>query len=430
MSKFQKEIQMLLENEVINQDTAKRIESFYTSKAEDKPNRLFIIFGILGAALVGLGIILILAHNWDSFSKSIKTVSAFASLLIGQLFVGDSLLKTKGKAWIEASGTFLFFAVGSSIALVSQIYNIPGDLSSYLLTWALLCIPLVYLLKSDALLLLCLVFVTYYGCNYGYGFSLGSKTPWWYLIMFVVLIPQYLQLLKTRKKSNFTSICNWLFPLSLVVVLGAFTDSNSGFGFLMYVLLLGVLYNIGKLNFFYNQKLRKNGHLIIGSLGTVIILLITSFKWIWYDIFRTEFVFSMQEAIIAIVLFISASLLVYKTTKKERNNNFSLFQIVFSVFTLLFAIGQTDEVIPLILINILLLILGVNAISIGAKRFHFGVLNYGLLIITSLIICRFFDTNMSFVLRGLLFVGVGAGFFVTNYILLQKQKKSIKSLSK
>ncbi|GGI55713.1 DUF2157 domain-containing protein [Winogradskyella haliclonae] len=430
ISKFQKEIQLLLDNQVINQETVKRIETFYASRNEEKPNRLFTIFGVIGATLVGLGIILILAHNWDNFSKSIKTVLAFAPLLIGQFFVGYSLFKAKAKSWVEASGAFLFFAVGSSIGLVSQIYNIPGDLSSYLLTWTLLCIPLVYILKSNTLVFLCLVFATYYGCNYGYGYFSSSHTPWWYLLMVITLIPQYFQLIKSKKDFNFTSICNWLFPLSLVIVLGAFTETNSGFGFLMYILLFGVFYNIGKLKFFYNQKLRRNGYLIIGSLGTVITLLITSFKWIWNDIFRSEFIFNPQEAAIAVLLFVSASLLVYRTTQKEKNNDLSLFQIVFFVFALLFSVAQKDEVIPLVLINVLLLVLGVNAIKIGADRFHFGILNYGLLIITALIVCRFFDTDMSFVLRGLLFVSVGVGFFATNYMMLQKQKKTTKSISK
>jgi len=53
---------------------------------------------------------------------------------------------------------------------------------------------------------------------------------------------------------------------------------------------------------------------------------------------------------------------------------------------------------------------------------HFGILNYGLVIITALIFCRFFDTNMSFVIRGLLFVLVGVGFFAANYVMFKKQK--------
>jgi hypothetical protein len=46
-----------------------------------------------------------------------------------------------------------------------------------------------------------------------------------------------------------------------------------------------------------------------------------------------------------------------------------------------------------------------------------------LLIITALIACRFFDTDFSFVVRGLVFIGVGVGFFATNYYMIKKRKK-------
>jgi len=42
-----------------------------------------------------------------------------------------------------------------------------------------------------------------------------------------------------------------------------------------------------------------------------------------------------------------------------------------------------------------------------------------------LIICRFFDTNLSFVLRGLLFVLVGLGFFAMNYWMIRKRKQQL-----
>jgi hypothetical protein len=53
---------------------------------------------------------------------------------------------------------------------------------------------------------------------------------------------------------------------------------------------------------------------------------------------------------------------------------------------------------------------------------HLGILNYGLVIISILVACRFFDTDMSFVLRGLIFVSLGLGFFAVNYWMIKKRK--------
>ena len=92
--------------------------------------------------------------------------------------------------------------------------------------------------------------------------------------------------------------------------------------------------------------------------------------------------------------------------------------------------SAVSPVIPQILVNLLLLIISVLVILKGVKTDRLEIVNYGLLILSAQIICRFFDTEMSFLLRGLLFIIVGAGFFFTNYRMLNRRKSKIISLSK
>ena len=417
----------LIENKVISKEVALSIEQYYHSKQNNSPNKLFMVFGVLGSILVGLGIILILAHNWDDFTRSTKTIFAFLPLLIGQFFVGFSILKKKSATWKEASGTFLFFAVGASISLVAQIYNIPGNMSSFLLTWILLCLPLIYLLKSNSIMILHLVFITWYACSYGYSFMNYGNSPWLYLALLALSLPHYWQLLKHKLDANITSIINWLVPLSLIITLGTFVEHEEALGFLLYLLLFSLFYNIGKIPYFENQKLRRNGFLITGSLGIVTILLIASFRWLWKDIIRIDS-FQVQELYMSAILFLMSILTLVYLYLKHKVKSFNIFQFVFVIFTVLFFIGINNEIVPAILVNMLIFALGVVTVKIGADKFHFGVLNYGLLIIAALVTCRFFDTDMSFVLRGLLFVGVGVGFFLTNYYMLKKQKSKTNSL--
>ncbi|WP_299549433.1 DUF2157 domain-containing protein [Seonamhaeicola sp.] len=429
-SKIQSDIKELVEQQVISQESASKIEAYYQSKKVNTPNRLFTVFGVLGSLLVGLGIILILAHNWDDFSKATKTFFAFLPLVIGQIFVGFSILKHKSAVRKEASGTFLFFAVGSAISLISQIYNIPGNFSSFLLTWMLLCVPLIYLLRSHALAILHVVFMTYYAADLGYSFISNGQTPWFYLLLLALVLPHYGQLLKHKTNANITSIFNWLLPLSVTIVLGAFVDNMDAFGVLMYVVLFGLLYNIGKIPLFNDQKLRRNGYLVLGALGTMYMLILTSFDWLWEDIIRNTLAYNSQEFYISVVLFvITTGILVYSFSKKWVAA-FNLSHYAFLIFTVIFFIGFDNKFIPLTLINLLILMIALITIKIGADKFHFGILNYGLLIIAVLIICRFFDTDMSFVIRGLLFVGFGLGFFLANYLMLKKQRENKGELKK
>lgn len=298
MSKIIKELPELVEQNVISKEVATKIEHYYLDKQSESPNRLVSVFGVLGALLIGLGIILILAHNWDSFNRTIKTIFAFLPLVIGQLFAGYTIAKKKSKAWRESTGTFLFCAIGSSISLVSQIYNIPGNLGDFILTWTLLALPVIYLLRSNVLAILCLTSVTYYAVEVGYAYYDNEQTPWLYLLVLAAMIPHYLKLLKAQAEANITSIFNWLYPLSLIIVIGSFVKSNEELGFLIYLLLFSLYYGIGKIPFFENQKLRRNGYVIFGSLGIIIMLLMMSFDDFW---FMQDFTFNTQETYIAIV---------------------------------------------------------------------------------------------------------------------------------
>ena len=78
------------------------------------------------------------------------------------------------------------------------------------------------------------------------------------------------------------------------------------------------------------------------------------------------------------------------------------------------------------LVNLLILAIGVLTIRKGAKKNHLGMLNYGLLMISILIICRFFDTNIYFIVKGVLFVLLGISFFITNYLIIKKRNKNVK----
>lgn len=416
------DISDLVEHNVISNDVATRISEYYKVKDHQRSNPLFTIFGILGSALVGLGIILILAHNWDDFSRSIKTAFAFLPLVIGQIASGYAILKKKSQAWKESSGTFLFFAIGASIALVSQVYNIPGDLSGYLLIWIVLGLPLIYVLNSKAVMILVIGFSTYYACELGYNFGYGNTSPWLYFVFLFGTTPFYLKALKNTIKGNTTSIFSWLYALSLTISLGAFIDSNWSLGFLMYAMLFGVFYNLGKTPIFNNQQLRRNSFAVLGSLGTVVLLMILSFNVFWEEIQRKIIVFNSEEMLISGILLISALALLGYSKRRKDKSRFNAFQYVFIVFAIVFSLGTERAELATIFTNIILLILGVFAIKIGAETVRFSILNYGLLIIAATVVCRFFDTDMSFVLRGVLFVFVGLGFFSTNYIMLKKQK--------
>ena len=414
----------LVEANVISEETAEDIRKHYRGKNSDtSTNRLFTVFAILGAILVGLGIILIIAHNWDDLSKSIKTFFAFLPLLLGQLSCGYTLLKKKNsKTWRESSSAFLFFAVGASISLVSQVYHIPGDLSSFLLTWMLICLPIVYVMQSSFTSLLFIAGITYYACQASY-WSFPHSDSYMYWAMLLGIIPFYYFLLRENPKSNYSFFHNWFIPLSITIVLGTLADKNGELMYISYFSLLGIFYMLGDFNFF--SKTKFSGYPIIGSLGSLILLTLLSFDWFWEDLGRRnvgwENLFPSQEFIAALLLTLLACVVLYFNLKQRNFKEVKPMAPLFLLFVVAFIIGIYSY-LAVILINIYVLTLGLLTIREGAKQDHLGILNYGLIIITVLVVCRFFDTDLSFVIRGILFLSVGAGFFLANYMMLKKRK--------
>lgn len=421
---IQKDLKELIEAGVLSEEAAAKIQSYYRGKEGHSHNRLFAIFGVLGAVLVGMGIILIVAHNWDNLSKGLKTVFAFLPLLIGQGAAAFMLWKKEESvAWREGSSAFIFFALGACIALVSQIYNIPGNLASFILTWMLLVLPMVYILRSSIVGLFYLIGITYYACDIGYFNAYDYEGYNWYWLLFGALLPHYYLLFKRNSQSNFLSFFNWLLPLSLTICLGVVAKSDEEWMLLAYLSLFGIFYLIGKSKILQNSSRVANGFEAIGALGSLFILFMTSFRDMWNELQQSSFdVRSLEFGVFIALAALGLTLLVYHVLSVSWRDVFPL-GFVFLIFIPIFFAGLTTNLV-VIIVNLLVLLIGVQTIKKGADEARLGLLNFGLMIIVVLVSCRFFDTNLSFVLRGLLFVGLGLGFFFTNYWMIKKMKQN------
>ncbi len=412
---------------IITTDTADSIRAYYRGKSHQTQNRLFLAFGILGALLVGLGIILIIAHNWDDLPRTIKTGLAFLPLVFSQLFCGYVLWKKAGeRTFRESAATLLFLSVGACISLISQIYHIPGNLGNFLLTWMVLCLPLIYVMRSSTASLLYIMGITWYVCEVCY-WGYPRKESYWYWLLLAAAIPHYYLLIKQQTSRNFLHFHHWFLPLSVIISLGTLATDQEHWMVWAYFSLCCSLYLIGGLPYFEDRKLWSNGYLVLGSLGMLIMLLIFSFEEFWEDLVKEkwegmETLLSPDFIVMTQVLTMTAGLFYYRN-KVRSTSSFDPVDLLFIVFGIIFLSGLVSVPIPIILVNLLVLGLGVHYTRKGALNDHLGVLNYGLIIITSLIACRFFDTDLSFVLRGVMFVVVGLGFFGVNYYMLQKRKQ-------
>lgn len=430
-----KHLPELIEEQVISQEIADRISNYYLQKKKQGRNTLFVIFSVLGALLVGLGIILLIAHNWDHLPVTVKLVFAFIPLLIAQVLSVFTLVKKEGnRIWSESTATFLFCSVGASISLVSQIYHISGDLGLFILVWMCLCLPVIYLMRSSFVSLLYLVGITCYACVKGYGMFPHTE-PYWYWLLLVLAVPYYTNLIKTQPNSNFVRFHHLVFAVSVTIVLGTLSKGNANLMYMAYFSLFGNFLLMEKIPFYQRNKLQDKIFELMGIAGTMVLLFMLSFDWFWNKFQIADLKIIGQEMIGVIGLTIIALVLLYRKysssllslsslrAKQSKGANIHVrpIDVVFVLFIPIYILGETIPSLGMICINAILLFLSVSTILSGFKNNHIGTLNIGLLVLAVLITCRFFDTDLSFVTRGLLFIGAGLGFFVLNYRMLKRR---------
>lgn len=416
----------LLKENVISQEIADNITDYYLKQKKKDSNKLFVIFGVLGALLIGLGIILIIAHDWDTMQRNIKVILSLSPLIAAQVVGGFVLLKKNTSiVWKESTATFLFFSIGACISLISQIYHISGDLSMFLLVWMSLSLPVIYLMNSSFTSLLYIVGITYYSCEAGYWSSPHSE-PYQYWLLLFLAIPHYLTIVKSNVQSNFVKFHTIFISLSIIISLG--TMGRGDLMYISYFSLFAILLMIDTIPFFQKYILRDKTFDILGFAGTMVLLFILSFNGVWdhmakehnntYDLqMSKEIAPLIITTLIALMLFYKKYTLVSLNRMRPIEFNFLLFIVIYIFFSSFPALAIT-------LINAIILTIGIFTIINGLKSSHLGILNLGLLVIAVLVICRFFDSHLSFLTRGLLFVSVGVSFFLTNYQMLKNRRKN------
>jgi uncharacterized membrane protein len=98
----------LIKKGVISSETSKKLKLHF-GEVEEKPdyNIAFLVAGILGAVLIGGGIILIFAYNWENLSTTWRTIFSFLPLMVAQvIYTFVFFEKRDSNAWVEASSGF------------------------------------------------------------------------------------------------------------------------------------------------------------------------------------------------------------------------------------------------------------------------------------------------------------------------------------
>ena len=235
-----------------------------------------------------------------------------------------------------------------------------------------------------------------------------------------MIIPSYYDLLKNHPKSIALRFHNWAVPISVISSLFIIVGDHFELLIMPYMLLFGLFYLVGNTSYFRTENVSANSYKILGSLGSIALLLFLSFSWYWDELGGMHELFESTEFIVGFILAVASAIIFRMNRLLNSDGLIKPLEILFIVFPFIFFIGYTSP-LAAVLVNMYVFIIGVIAIKEATEQNVIGKLNFGLLIISALIVCRFFDTDLSFIFKGLLFVLVGAGFFISNYWMLKKR---------
>ena len=413
----------------ISSENARAIERHYDS-VKGRSNFGFVILATVGAALVGAGIILLIAHNWDDLNRATRTMIAFLPLLIAQALVVFVLTRrSESRPWREAVAVFDVAAVATAISLISQTYQIQGSFAEFMRTWLLLSIPIVYLLRTTLGAVVYVIgTVVWLFSRWGFISSQANPMPFWVLLLLVV--PYFWIRFRNDRDSRETATLAIALTLAAVFGLGSTAEfAKANVGGIAFAGLFAAIYLCG-IKFFPRTDERLHVIALLGGIAVGITAIVLSFESSWrmsHDLAWGERTAAANLALGLELLFPVVAVGLAGWEILQRRFQFSLTAAALPVIAAIaWGIAKSCDCsfVAAAIINGYALLLGIDILARGIRTNSVARANFGLLLIAALAISRFFDSELSFVTRGLGFIVVGAGFLVANILMFRKKRAS------
>ena len=424
------QLDILTRKNVIGPGTAKNIREYYGEVPESKKLTGTAIFTALGLTLIGFGILLIIAFNWDKFPRFPKVALSLAPLAAGLTLAYFAHKQRKKKiTYMEGAGAFWFLSIGGTIALISQTYNIVGNLEGFLFIWLILALPVMYALGSSFAYFFYVAWVIWWASvaqNDG-GYAVG----FWFFM--AAALPFFIKKFREDRYSDGVIRNSFITALAFTIGTGVSLEKCvPGLWIVIYMSMFSLLYLSSGTLYKDREGVLRRPFQWFSVLGIAILTLMLTMKWNWYHVgwnyYRTESRFNSIAAIgdyvIAVVLISAALLMLFDSFryKKPWLMDYGAAPVVAIVCYLLMSFyGPVDNDIALLsvlaIMNIYAAYIGMKTIMAGVELRQMAVVNGGMLILGVLIMMRFFDLDFGLMERGVAFIVIGSAILAGSRLI-------------
>lgn len=325
-----------------------------------------IIAGAFGALMVGLGIIALFAANWDMFGREARAAIAVAPVVAcGAVAIAASLRGVRARALWEPLGILWCVSVAAATCLVEQTYQVGGSVPGLVLLVALLMLPAIWTTRAVAPTVLWPILAIVWGgvsslaAGAGESFALAAKG----VALMALSLPAYVAFLRSRP------------PKSALVSAQ---------------IVSGLVY----------------------SAGLGILLCITlPLDWEWHEEFFGIMIFWLCAALVAgtgrffrlpawgdVALVVAAGAAFPTPGLRD-----------YSVY-----INYTGYIISLVLM--------VGVVVYGVRKMRLLFTNVGAATFLWLVLAKFFESEASFTVKGIVLIAAGLALTALNVVLIRLRK--------
>jgi len=394
-SRLRDEIAEWQKDGVIESSQAEAIIRRYgIDKKGYKPGNVITALSTLAAILVGVGVILFFASNWEMIPDIVKVILLLIATF-GTYYAGY-ILRFEKKTYPMAGHALLFLGsifVGATIFLIAQIFNINANFHWLFLLWFIVIAPIGYMFDSKPTVGLYLLIFTFWMGIFISGSSYQSMShPLLLYLLFGIALYGIGQIHElTDKWSRFKMV-------------------YKGFG-IFFILISYFYFSIWPSYFFYSSyygdvKFMASEQLLMGSFAILAVASVLA-NLIEKDRLKStryEFYVLLSAFIGWIFLFVI--------------NTYPIFQQNTPVETFLFIIS-----------NLLLIGLSIGTISIGYYKNQPEFVNTGILFFALGVMQVYINHLQGMFPKGLgLIIGGIFLFFIASY--LEKKRRHLLATMK
>lgn len=424
-----KELPALVSQDVLTRESADAVARYYQSQTS-RSNLALLIFGVLGVLSMVAGLVLLIAHNWYEFSRTLRVGLSVLPLLIALIvnFWVHYTQKPSASAWVETAALGWCFSIAVSIILVSQTYHIQGDFERFLCVWILAALPILYLTRSvlSGVLMVCVS-----GWWILYAFFERSQPAyviWPLLALFLPFIRQVLKADMTVRRRWMLQWCAGIVG-TLSLLLAPQFEGYSVLAWPTYCLLLFNAIYLAGCSLENTQSIWWSPLRVLGSGCALIVCFWLTWESAWSNLYPGRLaapVDVMTAAPVINALIAGALLLVIvgMWIQSFRRQNLPRTGFAYlGIYGLACMAGPLFILQPgmMVLGNLVVLALGLETLIRGIQLRDYKYINWGLGLVALLGIFRFFDMELSLSSRGFFFVGIGLAFMLVNGYVARKK---------